>query len=136
MTPRLRAVEVGVRMALSVFGFQKSFGNPNFGFDFLATVRFGSGFLKSETERTFGLPHIPNKNRVKKLELCTVKYRRARGDMIKVFKILLSYCDNINNISLLPHVDVATRGNKYKLYQSSVKYDLRKHLFTNRVVSL
>jgi len=36
-------------MALSVFkilvfGFQKSLGNPNFGFDFLATVRFGSGF--------------------------------------------------------------------------------------------
>jgi len=32
--------------------------NPNFGFDFLATVRFG--FLKTETEPTFGLPHIPN----------------------------------------------------------------------------
>jgi len=38
--------------------------------------------------------------------------------------------------SLLPHIDVATRGNKYKLYQSSVKYDLRKHFFTNRLVSL
>jgi len=39
----------------------------------------------------------------------------------------------INNISLLPHADVATRSIKYKLYQSSVKYDLRKHFFTNRV---
>jgi len=44
--------------------------------------------------------------------------------------------DNINNISLFSHVDVATRGNKYKLYQSSVKYDLRKHFFTKTVVSL
>jgi len=44
--------------------------------------------------------------------------------MIEVFKILRGYYDNIYNISLLPHVDVATRGNKYKLYQSSVKYDL------------
>jgi len=51
--------------------------------------------------------------------------------MIKVFKILHGFYDNINNISLLPHVDVATRDNKYKLYQRSVKYDLRKHLFTN-----
>jgi len=42
--------------------------------------------------------------------------------------ILISY--------LLPHVDVAKRGKKYKLYQSSVKYDLRKHFFTNRVMSL
>jgi len=25
---------------------------------------------------------------------------------------------------------------QYKLYQCSVKYDLRKHIFTNRVVSL
>jgi hypothetical protein len=42
---------------ISVFGFQKSLGNPNFGFDFFAAVRFG--FLKTETEPTFGLPHIP-----------------------------------------------------------------------------
>jgi len=42
----------------------------------------------------------------------------------------------LNNISLLPHVNTATRGNKYKVYQRSVKYDLRKHFFTNRVVSL
>jgi len=57
--------------------------------------------------------------------------------MIEVFKILHGYYDdNINNISLLPHIDVATRGNKYKLHQSSIKYDLRKHFFTNRVVSL
>jgi len=36
----------------------------------------------------------------------------------------------------LPHVDVAARGNKYKLYQSYVEYDFRKHFFTNRVASL
>jgi len=36
----------------------------------------------------------------------------------------------------LSHVDVAARGNKSKLYQSAVKYDLRKHFFTNRVVPL
>jgi len=56
--------------------------------------------------------------------------------MIEVFKILHCYYDNINNISLLPHVDVATRGNKHKWYHSFVKYDLRKHFFTNRMVSL
>jgi len=55
--------------------------------------------------------------------------------MIEVFKILHGYYNGINNISLLPHIEIATRGNKYKLYQSSVKYDLKKHFFTNRVVS-
>jgi len=72
----------------------------------------------------------------KKFQLPTIKYCRARGDMSEVFKILHGYYDNMNNISLLPQVDVATRGNKHKLYQSSVKYDLRRHYFTNGVVSL
>jgi len=56
--------------------------------------------------------------------------------MIEVFKILHGYYNNINKISLLPDVDIAAKGNKYKLYQSSVKYNLRRHFFTNRVVSL
>jgi len=43
---------------ISDFGFQKSLGNLNFGFDFLAMVRFQ--FLKTATELTFGLPHIPS----------------------------------------------------------------------------
>jgi len=56
--------------------------------------------------------------------------------MIEVFKIVHGYYNYIDNISLLPHINVATRGNKYKFYQSSVKYDLRKHFFANIVVSL
>ena len=75
-------------------------------------------------------------DRLKQLKLPTLKYRRARGDMIELFKILHGFYDNISNIILTPHVGVATRGNKYKLCQSSVKYDLKKHFFTNRVVSL
>jgi len=51
---------------------------------------------------------------------------------IEVFKIVHGYYDNITNISLVPHIDVATKGIKYKLYQSSVKYDLRKHFITNK----
>jgi ribonucleases P/MRP protein subunit RPP40 len=73
---------------------------------------------------------------LKKLKLPTLEYRRARGDMIEVFKILHGFHDNTNNITLTLHVGVATRGNKYKLYQGSVKYDLEKHFFTNTVVSL
>jgi len=57
-----------------------------------------------------------------KIDYPKPKYRRARDDMIEVFKILHGYYNNTNKISLLHHIDVATiRGNKYKLYQSSVK---------------
>jgi len=34
-------------------------------------------------------------------------------EICEVFKILQDYDDNINNISLLTHVDVATKDNKY-----------------------
>jgi hypothetical protein len=68
------------------------------------------------------------------LKLPSLKYRKARGDMMEVFKILHGFYDNIINISFMPHVDVATKGYKNKLNHRSVKYDLRKHFFTNRVV--
>jgi len=90
----------------------------------------------SSTKLINSIKYLTYENRLKKLKLPTLKYRRARGYMIEVFKILHGYYNGIGNISLLPHVNTATRGNKYKLYQSSVKYDLRKHFFTNRVVSL
>jgi ribonucleases P/MRP protein subunit RPP40 len=73
------------------------------------------------------IKHLPYVDRLKKLKLPTLQYRRARGDMIEVFKILRGFYDNTNNITLTPHVGVATRGKKYKLYQSSVKHDLKKH---------
>jgi len=43
--------------------------------------------------------------------------------MIEVFKIMVL----ITFLFASCHVNTATRGNKYKLYRSSVKYDLRKH---------
>jgi len=94
------------------------------------------GVQRRATKLINSIKYLTYENRLKKLKLPTLKYRRARGDMIEAFKILHGYYNGIDNISLLPHVNTATRGNTYKLYQSSVKYDLRKHFFTNRVVSL
>jgi len=92
--------------------------------------------FKGETKLINSIKHLTYENRLKKLKLHALKNHIARSNIIEVFKILHGYYNNINKISLLPHIDVDTRGNKYKLYQRSVKYDLRKHFFTNRVVSL
>jgi hypothetical protein len=40
------------------------------------------------------------------------------------------------NLSMLCSHLLHTRGNKYRLYQGHVKYDLRKYCFTNRVTGL
>ena len=71
------------------------------------------------------IKHLPYVDILIQLKLPTFKYRRARGDMIEVYKILQGFYDNTSNITLTPHVGIATRGNKYKLYQSFVEYDLK-----------
>jgi len=73
------------------------------------------GVQRRATQLINSIKHLTYKNRLNKLKLPTRKYCSARGDMIEVFKILHGYYNIINYISLLPHIDVATRGNKYKL---------------------
>jgi len=89
------------------------------------------------------IPELSNKsysNRLKSLNLPTLKYRRHRGDMIELFKIIKGIYDP----SCVPHIDllefaedsIRTRGNKYKLTQHHCHYDLRKYNFTNRVIPI
>jgi len=68
--------------------------------------------------------------------LPTLHFRRIRGDMIEVFKILTGKYDT----AAAPVMDIydvkTTRGNDFKLNKIRAKYDLRKYLFTNRVVNI
>jgi hypothetical protein len=79
--------------------------------------------------------HLSYEDRLKKLGIPTLKYRRLRGDLIEVFKIITNK-DNSGNCTLTLHKDLVTRGNRYKLYQKHVNYDLRKHFFANRIVAV
>jgi len=59
-----------------------------------------NGVQRRGTKLINSIKHLSYENRLKKLELLTRKYCRARGDMIEVFKILHGYFDKINNIYL------------------------------------
>jgi len=77
-------------------------------------------------------------DRLRRLKLPTLNYRRIRGDMIELYKIITGKYDSNCSLQLylrseLVHASV-TRGNYYKLVPQHCKYDLRKHYFTNRVV--
>ena len=63
------------------------------------------------------------------LKLPTLKYRRGRGDMLEVYKIVHGQYDNIANISISFH-------SGFVLKHGVFKYDLRKYFFTNRIVNL
>ena len=71
--------------------------------------------------------------RATKLKL---KYRRYRGDMIEVFKIIKGiYVPHLDLVKFSDDV-IRTMGTKYKLIQHHCCYDLKKFNFTNLVIPI
>jgi len=61
-----------------------------------------------------------------------LKYRRLRGDMIEVYKIL----HDSSVAPELPRNVSSTKGNKYKSQNHSFHYNFRKCSFAARVVNV
>src|SRR5437867_1320784 len=76
------------------------------------------------------------KDRLLFLQLPTLKYRRFRGDMIEVYKILNGFYDAKVVPPLERNLDCRTRGNSFKLKVDRCKHDIRKFSFCNRVVNV
>ena len=76
------------------------------------------------------------KDRLLFLQLPTLKYRRFRGDMIEVYKIVNGLYDAKVVPPLERNLDSRTRGNSFKLKVERCKYDVRKFSFCNRVVNV
>ena len=74
--------------------------------------------------------------RLKRLKLPTLKYRRIRGDMIEVYKILTNKYDSRVNLYLEKQQDSITRGHSLKLANNRFDYDLRKFSFAPRIVNV
>ena len=76
------------------------------------------------------------KERLMYLKLPTLKFRRARGDMIEVYKILHGFYDK-DIVPSLPRSNyLATRGHSLKLLHVRSHYDFKKYSFCSRVVGL
>ena len=67
---------------------------------------------------------LPYKERLQHLNLYSLKYRRLRGDIIEVFKILHHIYDSSVAPELIRNTS-ATRGNKYKLLNHTFHYNFR-----------
>jgi len=87
---------------------------------------------KRATKILPGLRQLSYIQRLQKLQLPTLVYRRARGDMIEVFKIVHSYYDP--ECVPLPYLQPSsycnyTRGHNRKLFKLQSHLDLRKKRF-------
>ena len=90
---------------------------------------------KRATKLVISLKKLSYKDRLMQLNLHTLKYRRIRGDMIEVYKIIRQIYDS----SVAPNLQLGntgvTRGNKYKLLNHTFRSNLRKYCFSARVVN-
>ena len=86
------------------------------------------------------LPQMKNltyEERLKRLSLPTLKFRRMRGDMIETFKILSGIYDGRVTKGLFQlNTSNVTRGNSLKLMKNRSRKDVRKYSFTFRIVDV
>src|SRR5207244_12158224 len=88
---------------------------------------------KRATKCVQGCRGLSYKDRLVYLQLPTLNYRRLRGSMLEVYKILNGFYSDIVAPVLPRNFDTRTRGNSLKLIVSHCKHDIRKFSFCNRV---
>jgi len=92
---------------------------------------------KRATKMVSQLSNYSYEDRLRCLNLPTLKYRRIRRDMIQVFNIICGLHHDDSVVKFEMHVNICnTRRNMYKIQQSHSHYDLRKHFFTNRIINI
>ena len=92
------------------------------------------------TKQLPGMKNIPYEERLQRLKLPTLAYRRTRGDMIEVYKLLRGKYDSDVSNSIKLHKDSdtreGTRGHSLKLFKESACTNVRKVSFSLRVTIL
>jgi len=90
---------------------------------------------KRATKQVKQISHLCYSERLKRLDLPTLRYRRHRGDMIEVFKILRGIYDSEVTGGILQLSKITTtRGHSLKLATQPSRLEIRRNSFAVRVV--
>ena len=90
--------------------------------------------LRRGSKLIHGLSHLPYSQRLSEMKIPCMKYRRMRGDMILLYRILSD--ENSSLLNLFQFNDNSTtRGHNKKLKKPFVRSKLRQHFFSNRCVN-
>ena len=85
------------------------------------------------TKLVKGIGHLSYEERLKQLQLPSLKFRRLRGDLIQTYKIF-NKIDNIEKDHFFTLVnDKRTRNSFQKIFLKRVSCNVRKNSFSNRI---
>ena len=79
-------------------------------------------------------PSLEYEDRLRELNLPSLLYRRTRGDLIEVYKLLNGHYNVEIDKYVIRSKETRTRGHNLKLSKQTCRLRARKHLFLNRVV--
>ena len=82
-----------------------------------------------------GFSNLSYEDRLRELNILTLEYRRCRGRMIEVYKILNKYYDSKATEGLFELNERETRGNPYQLKTKKPRLEIRKNFFTIAAVA-
>ncbi len=98
-------------------------------------IRLIESIQRRATKLVPELTELPYEERLRRLKLPSLVYRRNRGDMIQAFK----YTNKIWDVSDSPlklSKETRTRGHTHKLHKGRWITAVRGEFFTNRVINL
>ncbi len=97
-------------------------------------IKSVEGVQRRVTKLVKGLKDLSYRERLMALELPKLEYRRKRGDMILVYKILNENIDCDSSIFFILNTS-KTRGHGFKIFKKQSRLQVRKKVFTQRIVN-
>jgi len=94
---------------------------------------------KRATKLIITVKLLKYEERLRYLDLQTLKYRRIRRDIIEVYKMISGrYDETVTNWFTNRHIDkkYEVKSHRFCIHQFPIKFDVRKFKFTNRVISV
>ena len=88
------------------------------------------------TKRIMDMNDLDYTDRLSRLRLPSLEFRRLRGDMIEVFKITNHFYDIKTTHSFFELCENSTRNNGKKLTKPHVNYKPFQEFFTNRIINV
>ena len=102
---------------------------------YISDVNIIEGFQRRATRQLPEMKSLSYEERLKKLQLPTLRFRRLRGDIIEVYQMLSGIYDPSLRILFDIVHDSRTRGNCLKIAKQQARTNLRQNSFTFRVVN-